>query len=150
VTDGNGDREALDTAQGLTRAVGSLSAEVKRLRTYGRRNRAYVLVDVALTVLLAVFGAVSVHAANQAADASTAANQTRVSSISACQAGNVTRAQEVMLWTHLAQISKPPPHETPVQKAKDLRQIDVLLAYIRHVFAKRDCEKVYATSGPGK
>ena len=74
MTDGTPDREALDTAQNLTKGMKTLAEEVKRLRRYGHHNRWFILVDIALTVLLAVVGTVSVHAADQAANAATTAS----------------------------------------------------------------------------
>jgi hypothetical protein len=32
-----------------------------------------------------------------------------------CVTGNEFRAEQVTLWTHLVQISAPPPHQTPAQ-----------------------------------
>jgi hypothetical protein len=56
-----------------------------------------------------------------------------------CQAGNESRAQQVTLWTHLIEISAPPPHETAAQKAARAKLIAGFLAYVRQVFAPRDC-----------
>ena len=57
-----------------------------------------------------------------------------------CQAGNASRAQQVTLWDHFAAISKPPPHQTPAQAAARRKAINGILAYIRHVFAPRNCQ----------
>jgi len=56
-----------------------------------------------------------------------------------CETGNDFRADQVTLWTHLAAISTPPPHETAAQTARRLALVRQLLAYVRKVFAPRDC-----------
>jgi hypothetical protein len=56
-----------------------------------------------------------------------------------CETGNEARAQQVTLWTHLVQISAPPPHQTPAQARQRAAQIASFLAYVRTVFAPRDC-----------
>jgi hypothetical protein len=63
----------------------------------------------------------------------------RASVVQLCQAGNDARAQQITLWTHLAAISVPPPHETPAQTARRLMLVRQLLGYVRQVFAPRDC-----------
>jgi hypothetical protein len=57
-----------------------------------------------------------------------------------CEAGNESRAQQVTLWTHLVTISAPPPHQTAAQKRQRAAQIASFLAYVRTVFAKRNCD----------
>ena len=56
-----------------------------------------------------------------------------------CETGNGFRADQVTLWTHLVTISAPPPHETAVQKAARAKTVRAFLAYVRKVFAPRDC-----------
>lgn len=146
MTDGSPDREALDIAQNLTKGMKSLADEVKRLRTYGHHNRWFVLVDIGLTVLLTVFGYLSVHANTAAQHANDSAAAQHASLISACQSGNQTRAEQVQLWTHLYDEALSSGHVTAAQKAADER----LIAYVRHVFAPKNCKAVYATSGPGQ
>jgi hypothetical protein len=63
----------------------------------------------------------------------------RASVVQLCQAGNESRAQQVTLWTHLIEISQPPPHETAAQKRQRQALIAGFLAYVRKVFAPRDC-----------
>ena len=63
----------------------------------------------------------------------------RASVVQLCQAGNDSRAQQVTLWTHLVQMNAPPPHETAAQKQKRQALTRKFLAYIRQVFAPRDC-----------
>ena len=68
----------------------------------------------------------------------------RASTLALCQAGNDARAQQVTLWTHLIAISAPPPRQTPAQKQARDKLIGSFLAYVRHVFAPRNCDKLTA------
>jgi len=63
----------------------------------------------------------------------------RASVVQLCQAGNESRAQQVTLWTHLIAVSAPPPHRTAAQKAARAKLIAGFLAYVRKVFAPRNC-----------
>ena len=63
----------------------------------------------------------------------------RASVVQLCEAGNESRAQQITLWTHLVAISAPPPHQTAAQKAARAKLIAGFLAYVRQVFAPRDC-----------
>lgn len=154
-------RDPVTTAHGLTAALTAMEQRLREaieaarsaseerdqtLATYGKRNRRYIAVDVALTVLLAVFGFVSVQAASQASKATESAAAQHASLVSACQSANQTRVEQVQLWTHLYDQALTSRHLTAKQKADDER----LIAYIHHVFAEKDCRAVYATSGPGK
>jgi hypothetical protein len=74
-----------------------------------------------------------------AAQATSRAVANRASVVQLCQSGNESRAQQVNLWTHLIAISAPPPHQTAVQRAARDTLIRQFLAYVRTVFAPRDC-----------
>jgi hypothetical protein len=63
----------------------------------------------------------------------------RASVTQLCQTGNEFRAEQVTLWTYLASISSPPAGETPAQAKQRQAAVATLLAYVRHVFAPRDC-----------
>ncbi len=65
--------------------------------------------------------------------------RSRASVVQLCQAGNESRAQQVTLWTHLIAISRPPPHETPAQRARRQQVIREFLGYVRQVFKARNC-----------
>ena len=56
-----------------------------------------------------------------------------------CLSGNESRMQQITLWTHLVAISAPPPHETPAARARRAELTREFLAYVRKVFAPRDC-----------
>ena len=56
-----------------------------------------------------------------------------------CVTANESRMQQITLWTHLVAISTPPPHETPAQRATRAQRTRQFLAYVRKVFAPRDC-----------
>lgn len=127
------DANAIATAQDLTEALGSMAAEVKRLRTYGRRNRKFIIFDIALTVLLSGVGYLAVHAAQSASQANSA-------QLALCQAGNVARAQQVTLWGHL--LSLPPAPGSPPPSAAQEKRIAEFKAYLDTVFAPRDCSRL--------
>ncbi|HET9975282.1 MAG TPA: hypothetical protein VFQ68_44115 [Streptosporangiaceae bacterium] len=63
----------------------------------------------------------------------------RASVTQLCQAGNESRAQQITLWTHLVAISATPPRETPAARARRETLTREFLAYVRKVFAPRDC-----------
>jgi len=65
--------------------------------------------------------------------------RSRASVVQLCQAGNESRAQQVTLWTHLIQVSQPPPHETAAQKRQRQATIREFLGYVRTVFRARNC-----------
>ena len=121
----------LDALNATTAELNATKAEVQRLRTYGRRNRKFIIFDIALTLALTGVGAVSVHAV-QSADSANAAQS------ALCQAGNIARAQQVQLWGFVLNISAPAkgsPPQTPAQKAR----IAAFRAYLARDFASRDC-----------
>lgn len=64
---------------------------------------------------------------------------TRATITQLCETGNEFRADQVTLWNHLVVISAPPPHETAAQKAARAKTVRAFLAYVRKVFAPRDC-----------
>lgn len=59
-----------------------------------------------------------------------------------CELGNEARTQQITLWTHLIVISAPPPHESAAARAKREQATREFTAYLRQVFAPRDCGKV--------
>jgi hypothetical protein len=63
----------------------------------------------------------------------------RASVTQLCQSGNSFRADQVTLWTHLVAISTPSATLTPAQAAQRQALISAFLAYVRQVFAPRDC-----------
>jgi hypothetical protein len=63
----------------------------------------------------------------------------RASIVQLCQAGNESRAQQVTLWTRLVAISQPPPHETAAERRQRAKTIRVFIAYVRRLFAPRNC-----------
>jgi hypothetical protein len=67
----------------------------------------------------------------------------RASVVQLCKAGNDLRGQQIVLWTHIVQISQPPPGQTAAQKAARGRLIAGFIGYIHRVFAPRDCAGRY-------
>jgi hypothetical protein len=140
VTEQQGDQAALSAAKNLTAALGTMSAEVRRLSAYGHRNRRMIwgliisiALDVTLTVVVAVF-AVQAHDANTSAAAARAvAAVAQQDSQALCEAGNVARAQQVDLWDYVLSLSRKP--TTPEQE-KVVAQFE---QHLHAVFAPRNC-----------
>jgi hypothetical protein len=63
----------------------------------------------------------------------------RATVVQLCETGNSFRAQQVTLWTHLVQVSAPPPHQTAAQRKQRQALTREFLAYVRKVFAPRNC-----------
>jgi hypothetical protein len=123
----NADKEALVTARVLADALTGVQAEMKRLRRYGKSNRKFILLDIVLTLGLALSGVVSVHAVQSADNANSA-------QLALCQAGNVARDQQVQLWEYVLHLSAGK-HQTAAQK-----QVAATFDHHLHVlFAPRNC-----------
>jgi hypothetical protein len=148
-------QETVRTAQHLTDALRGLSDrldEVKTgseerdayLRKYGHRNRLYIAVDIVITIVTTVAVIISAHAFDAASKAADSASQLRTSSISACQQANVARAENAQLWDYVIRLggqSPPRPGQTRAQQLKGLARFR---AYVHHVFAPRDCRRIYS------
>ena len=65
----------------------------------------------------------------------------RASLTQLCETGNEFRAQQVQLWTHIIQISAPPPRETPAQHRTRVALLASFRQYLQKVFAARDCKR---------
>jgi hypothetical protein len=68
----------------------------------------------------------------------------RASVVQLCQSGNDFRGQQVQLWTHIIEISAPPPAETPAQQRQRAALIASFRKYVQQVFAARDCGQLPA------
>ena len=125
--------QVVDALNATTTELAATKAEVKRLRTYGRRNRAFIVFDVLLTILLAGVGGISVHAAQSANSANHSANQSNSAQLALCQASNTARAQQIDLWTFVISLSKKP------QTAQQKKNIEAFEKHLNVIFAARDC-----------
>lgn len=132
------------TARALQAALEAMTAQLAQVKTSLRRGKRVVaalvislLVDVAVTIGVGI----AVHQAN---DASARANATiaqlHSTQVSACRAGNQTRAKEVMLWTHIFDLSVGSGRPVTAAQRKADEQ---LLAYIRRTFQAKNCSAVY-------
>jgi hypothetical protein len=146
---GRDDRETLDTAQGLTVALDNMAAEVKRLRTYGRRNRRFIIFDIAATVALTVAMFIAVGASQSAHDASVAAAQNRNSALISCQATNVAREQNAQLWAYILTLFTPRPGETAAQKTQGEKVLAELRDKVDTTFAPRNCTALLQQGNQG-
>lgn len=90
----------------------------------------------------------SSHAINRVAAVSATVTSEHRVQIYACRLGNDSRAQQVTLWTHIAQIAAGPPHETAPQKRARQAKLAAFLAYVRGIFAPRDCAAIYRIKPP--
>ena len=94
--------------------------------------RAFVVLAALSLLLSAASGWIAVRAVQGELSS-------RASVVQLCQAGNDSRAQQVILWTHLVAISVPPPHETAAARQKREATVTAFLAFVHKVFAPRDC-----------
>lgn len=134
--------DPLGTARALQRALEGMTAQLAEVKASVRRGKRVIaalvvslILDVGLTVGVSI---AAVQANNASAKANTTVTQLHSTQVSACRAGNQTRAEEVALWVHLESLtvtSRTPPK---VRKADEQ-----LLAYIRHTFRPRNCVAIY-------
>lgn len=121
--------------KGLTGQVENLAGEASRLRTYGHRNRLFIVVDIILTVGLSFAGYLAVRA-TEAANSATAAQ------MALCQAGNVARAQQTGLWEYVIHLSPPP------KTAQGRLIVARFEHHLRVTFRPRDCARLGQPGGP--
>lgn len=137
------DREALETAKNLTGALKEIGGQVASLTVAVRRSRHLIIglaislcIDVALTIVVAVF-AVQAHDANASAVAAKdAAGVAAQDNKALCLSGNVARAQQIKPWEILISLGTPP--KTAAQK----RLIDEFLADLKKIYAPRNCSHI--------
>lgn len=121
--------EPLATLQAVLTELEGTRKEIVKLRTYGRRNRKFILIDIVITLVLTVLGGGVVHAIQ-------AAGQANSAQLALCQAGNTARAQQVELWEFLIHISQPP------KTAQGRKVLATFEHHLHVVFASRDCESL--------
>lgn len=122
--------EAIRAAEAMTEALEAVHIELKHANRYGKQSRRMIwvlvcslILDVALTIVLAVF-AVQAHDANIQAKTATA------TSLTLCKAANTSRAQQHDLWLYLLTKGRPAAGRAFVRRFEE--HLDV-------VFAPRDC-----------
>ena len=137
------DADVLDAARNQTEAMNLLTAEVRRLRTYGKRNRRFIWFDIALTILLTVVGFIAFHAVQSAHDANVSAKAARAVAAVAtqnnralCLSSNVARAQQIELWNFVISLNKKP--QTAEQKANTAK----FESHLVTIFAARNCSHI--------
>lgn len=106
-----------------------------------RRGLAYVLVLVFLITGGAYWQ--SSRSVNELRRVSATVESQRRVQVYACQLGNESRAQQIILWTHIAHIAAGPPHETHAERQARHARLAAFLAYVRRIFAPRDCQAIY-------
>jgi hypothetical protein len=149
VTEPTPDQAVLSTAQALTSALEGMSGQLAAVNKRQDRQRHVIiglavslLIDVLLTVIVAVF-AVTAHDASEASRQNGATlAQLHASEVASCQGGNQTRSKEIALWEHLYSLgvnSSTPP--------KVRREDNELIAYVKGVFAPRNCKNLFKLPG---
>jgi hypothetical protein len=146
VTEPAPDREALETAQALTEALTGTREQVAALTAAVRRSRRHIvalavslLLDVALTVVVAIFAVQAHSASDRATRADVSVTQLHASQVAGCQAGNQQRAEQIGLWEHIYSLAKSGKKLTAAQRRAD----NALIAYIRKTFAAKNCAVLY-------
>lgn len=129
-------RELTETLSELSDRLDRVTAREEKTRRLTWRTIIAVGIDIVLSMLLVVVYA-------QSRDNSVTLSELHANSVNACHLGNETRAQEIMLWDHLASISHPSPGETKARQERDAKAVAGLLAYIKRTFAPRDCQALY-------
>ena len=99
-------------------------------------------VAAALAAVFLMLGASVAGSYFLSAAAADRATANRASILQLCQAGNEARAQQVALWEKLVTLSTPPPRETAEARAQRMHLTVVFLAYVRQVFAPRNCAAI--------
>jgi hypothetical protein len=126
---------------GLRASVDGLRADTQELHDYGRRNRALIRRQWAITVVVVVLAVgigLAVLRANHAADLARKANDRVVVS---CEAANSGRKLNSNLWNYV--LSIPPARQmTPQEKAITDAQVANFRAYIAKTFVQQDCSKL--------
>lgn len=134
---------ALAGVRDLADRVAALTVEVAKLRTYGRRNRWFVVADIVLTVLVAAFGYLSVHTANAAHENGVTIAQLHASQIQGCRVNNDAKAKQAALWAFVVAALQPPASDTPAQKAAAQKFLAKLERHIDSAYMVRDCQQAY-------
>jgi hypothetical protein len=140
VTEPTPDREALDTAKGLTDALKGVREELERVNQRVSRSRHIIFalavslcVDVALTVILGLVAVQAHDASNSATRATATAQHAYASNKALCLDTNVSRHQTILVWEHLLTSAGPP--KTAAGRTFE-RSFE---AYLAKVYAPRDC-----------
>lgn len=150
MTDQTGRERTIKAAGDLAAALQGIGASIGRLDSYGKRNRHLIwslgvslVLDVLLTVVVAVF-AVQAHDATTSATAAKAtAAAVHQSNVSACQAGNDARTQQAKLWEFVESLIRPPAHANPQKLREDKAVIAALELHVRETFQPRNCTRIY-------
>lgn len=137
--------EAVAAAGKLSGSLDTMSRELRRLSEYGRNSRHMILalgvslvLDLALTVIVAIF-AVQAHDASDAATTATStARHAYASNKALCVASNTSRRQTIQVWVHLLDEAGPP------KTAASRRFEDSFIAYLNKTYAPRNCSTLGA------
>lgn len=134
------DREALNTARDLTRALAGVREELQRLNDRVRRSRHIIIalaislcVDVALTVILGLVAVQAHDASNSATRATSTAQHAYASNKALCLDTNVSRHQTILVWEHLLMSAGPP--KTAAGRTFE----SSFITYLQRTYAPRDC-----------
>jgi hypothetical protein len=127
-----------DSMDKLAERFRALDARQERSRSVIRWIIWSVVAHVALTIGFVILSFIAVSASHEAGRSSAAtaaqAAANTATLASSCATSNVTRADDIVLWTHLLSLVPP---KTPAQQATDT----ALIAFVHKTFAPQVCPK---------
>jgi hypothetical protein len=129
--------------EGMTAELAALGRRQDALVKYGHRNRfliwltfASVAISVTAMVLLILVNAAAQSAASQSAANTAAISAQHQNQVTACRLANQSRAQQVTVWTRVLGLTNSNVSTRTVKGRQ-------LLAFIREVDERRDCNSIY-------
>lgn len=142
--------ETLDAADRLAEAMTSLAAEFRTLAKKQKRDHQVnnwiigtIVLHVLLTVAIVIIAVIAANASSNAHQTAKVAKTTAVSNAEtayqACLLSDRTRADDIILWTHVLSVS---PNVTAEQKATHAS----LQAFVDKTFAPALCIKPTAST----
>jgi hypothetical protein len=150
VTEPTPDQEAVTAAQALTKALEGMSRELAAVNKRQDRMRHVVIgltvslvLDVLLTVVVAVF-AVTARDASDASNRNGATlSQLHASQVQGCLVNNDSKNKQAALWAFVVAALQPPASDTSAQKAAAQKFLAKLERHIANAYMVRDCQQAY-------
>ena len=121
------DTDTLASFANIVSKLDSVADKLESLIGYGSRTRALTKIMAFVIVLIVAFGSFSFYQIHQ-------------SQIDACHQRNATRADEVLLWKGVIQLSDKGKKVTVAQR----KQEDQFIKFVEKTFPQADCEANYS------